>query len=90
LLKFADIADDFLNRRVLVLNEFENSPKTEFRLTEIEFYLYSETHPDPYTHRSEEQRAFNAFYFHKFSNGTYKSGTWKGLDICLGDQVSLL
>ena len=30
----------------------------------------------------------NRFYFHKFGNGTYKSGTWKGLDICLGNQGS--
>ena len=83
-----EVVNNFLNAQVLVLNLTDTSPKIEFRLTEIEFYLYSVTHPDPYTHRAEEQKYKNRFYFHKFSNGTFKSGTWKGLDICLGNGDS--
>ena len=87
-MSFKELAEDFLNQHILVLNESGTSSRTEFRLVEIEFYLFSETHPDPYTHRAQEQSTSNRFYFHKFRNGTYKSGTWKGLDICLGNENS--
>jgi hypothetical protein len=82
---FKDLAEDFLNSTILVLRPHSKAAEAQFRLAEIEFYVHSQTHPDPYTHRSPEQRTSDRFYFHKFSNGTYKSGTWKGLDVCLGD-----
>ena len=81
---FKEIANHLLNSVLLILQPSREGEKAEFRLTEIEFYLFSETHPDPYTHRSLEQKTENRFYFHKFGNGTFKAGTWKGLDLCFG------
>jgi hypothetical protein len=83
-MNFKELADHLLNSVVLIVQPSCKGPKAEFRLTEIEFYLFSETHPDPYTHRSLEQQTENRFYFHKFGNGTFKAGTWKGLDLCFG------
>ena len=83
-----ELAQELLNCVVLVLSDSRSGSQIEFRLTEIEFYLFSDSHPDPYTHRSPEQKLSNRFYFHKFANGTYKSGTWKGLDICFGSESS--
>ena len=34
-----EVVNNFLNAQVLVLNLTDTSPKIEFRLTEIEFYL---------------------------------------------------
>jgi hypothetical protein len=83
-----ELAQELLNRVVLVLSDSKSGSHIEFRLAEIEFYLFSDSHPDPYTHRSPEQKLSNRFYFHKFANGSYKAGTWKGLDICIGSESS--
>jgi hypothetical protein len=75
--KFDQIVDVLLNKSILNVNGFE------FSLCEIELYYYGDGHYDKYTHRSSEQKQKCKFYFHKFSNGTYKSGTFKGMDITL-------
>ncbi len=77
---FSFIANKILNCTILMIN---NSPH---RICEIEFYLYSTTHPDLYVHRSEDQTKTGTWYFHRFNNGTYKNGTFKGLDIVLGTK----
>lgn len=53
------------------------------RLTELELYWTDEDHPDPFTHGAPMQREFGRWYFHS-SGGTYKGGTYKGLDIAVG------
>ena len=68
-----ELAQELLNCVVLVLSDSRSVSRIEFRLAEIEFYLFCDSHPDPYTHRSPEQKLSNRFYFHKFANGTYKS-----------------
>ena len=85
---FKELANRLLNSVVLILSDSETRSRAEFRFAEIEFYLFSESLPDPYTHRSSEQKCSNRFYFHKFGNGTYKAGTWKGLDLCFGSENS--
>jgi hypothetical protein len=51
-------------------------------LAEIEIYLWSSTHPDPFSHRNPIQREPGKWYFHtQGTSGTYKGGTYKGLDI---------
>lgn len=56
------------------------------RLTEIELYYYSPEHPDTFTHRTSEQSTSGVWYFHRAGvNGKYKGGTFKGLDISLGN-----
>lgn len=55
----------------------------EYRLREIELYLYTDDHLDIYTHRDQDQATPCKWYFHKMK-GTYKGGTYKGLDITFG------
>jgi len=78
--EFGDISNQIMNCMV-----FRIKDKT-FRICEIEMYLNNQTHNDPYVHSNQDQKNFGKFYFHKYSNGTYKSGTWKGMDIVLGNQ----
>jgi hypothetical protein len=77
--QFLNLADQILNKTILKANN------TQFRICEIEMYLRNDSHPDEYVHKNIDQLAWEKFYFHKFSNGTFKAGTFKGLDICLGD-----
>lgn len=74
---FLELANVILNNVSLHVND-----KT-FRICEIEFYYHNNEHPDTYTHCSDEQQMNCKFYFHKYKNGSYKSGTYKGLDITL-------
>lgn len=52
-------------------------------IREIEFYFTSKTHPDPFTHCQPLQEQSLIWYFHR-SGKSYKSGTYKGLDIAIG------
>lgn len=76
---FVIISNILLNQCYLRINN------KKFRLVEIEFYLRSEHHNDEYTHESEDQLLMHTFYFHKFKNGTYRGGTFKGMDLTFGD-----
>jgi 3-methyladenine DNA glycosylase Mpg len=76
--EFDTLADILLNKTLL------HAGKELFRLCEIEFYYFGLGHTDEYTHCSTEQAQLCKFYFHKHKTGTYKSGTFKGLDITMG------
>ena len=76
---FLGIANVLLNKYYLRVN------KSKYRLIEIEFYLKCNGHSDPYTHCDPDQLLMRSFYFHKFKTGTYKAGTFKGLDLTFGD-----
>lgn len=76
---FPSIAQILLNESYLLIN------KKKYRLVEIEFYLNCQAHIDPYTHNDKDQMLAHTFYFHKFKNGTYKAGTFKGMDLIFGD-----
>lgn len=75
---FNYMANELLNKRQLCVFG------KKYRMCEIEFYLKSEDHNDEYTHCSAEQFNYGYWYFHKYKTGTFKSGTFKGLDITLG------
>jgi hypothetical protein len=75
---FDYVSQLLLNETYLIIN------KLKFRICEIEFYLYSKDHKDKYVHCCQDQLEYGKFYFHKFANGTYKNGTFKGMDITLG------
>lgn len=77
---FYPIADFLLNNCTLNVN------KKKFRIVEIEFYLKSPKHNDEYTHCNPEQLLFCFYYFHKFATGTFKCGTFKGLDLTFGQE----
>ncbi len=54
------------------------------RFTEIEFYYSGEGHDDRFPHRDPVQLKTGVWYFHR-SRGTYRSGSFKGVDLAFGD-----
>ncbi|VBB18680.1 hypothetical protein YASMINEVIRUS_1211 [Yasminevirus sp. GU-2018] len=72
------IAETLLMKYVLVVGD------KEFRICEVEFYVKNDNHDDTYTHGDAHQKTYGKWYFHRYPNGAYKSGTYKGLDLCLG------
>ncbi|CAF1241262.1 unnamed protein product [Adineta steineri] len=80
---FQTIANKLMNGYELVINKEHN-----FRLCEIEFYLYHQIrHQDTFAHRHPEQIHYSNWYFHRqgtSSTASYKGGTYKGLDITFG------
>ena len=57
------------------------------RLVEIEFYYYSEDHPDAFAHRDAIQLLRGRWYFHR-TRGTYRGGSFKGIDLAFGDGTA--
>jgi hypothetical protein len=55
-----------------------------YRFVEVEFYYHADGHPDPFTHRDPLQQACGRWYFHR-TRGTYRGGSFKGLDLTFGD-----
>lgn len=55
---FNRIANDLMNSFLLMAGE-----KT-YRIAEIEFYLKSDEHDDPYTHGNKRQLEYGKWYFH--------------------------
>lgn len=78
--KFNKLSDYLLNHIKLVVGD------KNYRLVEVELYLYSSNHKDIFTHRDIDQSIKYKFYFHK-KGKTYKSGTYKGLDITFGNNT---
>lgn len=56
-----------------------------YKIREIEIYYYDEDHEDPFVHCDPDQKSFGKWYFHK-RGGTYKGGTFKGLDFTIGSD----
>lgn len=76
--EFDLIANKILNGTSLIVRG--PARDHEFRIIEIEFYLHSAEHPDPFVHQSADQLDVGRWYFHK-TGGSYRGGTFKGLDI---------
>lgn len=76
------LANHLLNYTVLHIGTIPH------RICEVEFYYYSHEHPDNYVHCHPDQKIPYSWYFHKSSSSssTYKGGTYKGLDIVLGNS----
>lgn len=80
--RFYEIADILLNKSILQTNIFH------YRISEIEFYIKSGNHQDPFTHCHPEQLSFGSCCFHRTSRrlkSSYKGGKYQGLDLTLGD-----
>jgi hypothetical protein len=76
---FNIISDTLLNKTLLII---END---KYQIMEIEFYLNSIQHPDPFVHKNSQQLTSGKWYFHRMGEGMkYKNGTFKGLDITFG------
>ena len=82
-MKIKVIADKLLNKTIL------STSNGDFRICEVEFYLYSDTHKDEYTHKSEIQKTKNKWYFHT-RGASYREGTFKGMDMTWGNSKQYL
>lgn len=56
-------------------------------ITELEVYVHGPAHQDPYTHGDEGQRCCGVWYFHR-KGGSFKAGSFKGLDLACGDGAA--
>ncbi len=66
---FNRIATDLMNNWIL------NAGNKSYRICELEFYCYSDSHKDPYTHKHDLQTKMGKWYFHG-----------SGLDITFGSE----
>ena len=78
--EFGATADLILNKCLLCVKN------KEFRICEIEFYLRNKEHDDSYVHCSDDQLTKGKWYFHKYKTGSFKGGTYKGMDITFGNE----
>ena len=80
-IEFASLATGLINElRICVFDEV-------CQIVELEFYLYSKHHPDPFVHRDAMQKCFARWYLHR-TGGTLRNGSFKGLDLAMGSQGS--
>lgn len=80
---FDKISDTLMNKMALNING------NLYRIIEIEFYVKCEQHRDIFTHGDENQKLPLNWYFHRSSQKdkyAFKSGTYKGLDITIGND----
>ena len=77
---FTRIAEVLLNRAVLRVNGASH------RLIEIEFYYNITGHADDFAHSHPVQALSGRWYFHR-TGESYRGGSFKGLDLALGDGV---
>lgn len=78
---FPELAEYLLNNCVFKVKN------NLFRICEIEFYYFGDDHEDQYVHCNDDQLENGKIYFHKMKN-SYKSGTFKGMDIALSNGKS--
>ena len=79
---FDELASTWLRQTVIV------TPKNNFNLREIEFYLYDkDLHPDTYAHKNKRQSEFGEWYFHRFTDiEPFLKSNRNGLDITFGNK----
>jgi hypothetical protein len=58
-----------------------------YRFTELETYYHGGAHLDPFAHRDPVQLEVGRWYFHRTA-GEYRGGSFKGLDLALGDGAA--
>jgi hypothetical protein len=73
--------------RIVATNE-GTKEVTEFRFCEIELYAFAkDVYEDRFTHCDAQQSVAGSWYFHK-KGGTFKNGSFKGLDVTFGTAVA--
>eukprot|EP00746_Dinoflagellata_sp_MGD_P135046 gnl/MRDRNA2_/MRDRNA2_68956_c0_seq1.p1 gnl/MRDRNA2_/MRDRNA2_68956_c0~~gnl/MRDRNA2_/MRDRNA2_68956_c0_seq1.p1 ORF type:complete len:347 (-),score=56.88 gnl/MRDRNA2_/MRDRNA2_68956_c0_seq1:38-1078(-) len=77
----AEVAASLLNEWDLIIMG------KRYQIVEMETYVNGPTHSDPYVHGDVEQQKAGVWYFHK-KGGSYKAGTFKGLDLSAGSKSS--
>ncbi len=59
--------------------------KSLYEITEIEFYIYDDEHPDANSHATLMQKTLLQMAFHTHGS-SFKEGSYKGVDISLGHK----
>jgi hypothetical protein len=77
---FDVVANELLNNTSFFINT------KEFRILEVEFYLFNEKFQDRYTHKDDLQLEYGKLYFHRINGKSYKSGTFKCMDFTFGSR----
>jgi hypothetical protein len=78
---FAELANRLLNAVDFVV------AGKRYRFAELEMYYSGWGHSDLFAHRDPVQLEDGRWYFHR-TRGEYRGGSFKGLDIALGDGAS--
>src|SRR5262249_44347172 len=78
---FSEIAARLLNNGGFVVDG------KRYRFAELEVYSYGDTHADLLANRDPLQLEDGRWYFHR-TRGEYRGGSFKGLDLTLGDSKS--
>lgn len=78
---FAEIARRLLNESDFVV------AGQRYRFAELEMYYSGWGHSDLFSHRDPVQLEDGRWYFHR-TRGEYRGGSFKGLDLALGDGAS--
>ena len=78
---FAELATQLLNQCDFV------AAGNRYRFAELEMYYSGGPHPDLFAHRDPLQLESGRWYFHR-TRGEYRGGSFKGLDLTLGDGTS--
>ncbi|TSA37659.1 MAG: hypothetical protein D4R64_05555 [Porphyromonadaceae bacterium] len=81
--KMESLADELMNNRIL------KAGNKQYRLTEIEFYLFHrELFPDPTTHCDKRQLTSDHWYFHRFPGSEILRPLNRiGMDLTCGNQA---
>ena len=72
--------------KYIMLETHIKTNNDEYRIIEMELYICNDKHKDIFTHQHSMQKTMLNWYFHQMSekSGSYKGGTFKGLDISCG------
>lgn len=82
---FTDLAQLLLSHAYIQVKSSVGTSTKYYRIIELEFYLKNDKFQDNYTHCDPDQKQFAHWYFHRSKpGGSYKGGTFKGLDLTLG------
>jgi len=61
--QFREIAEKLILNSVLIVDD------NEIYFNELEVYLYSDYHIDPFVHKHPKQKNYCSWYFHESGNG---------------------
>lgn len=84
--KCESLEEKFKTFASCILKQFKlNIGEKICSIEEVEIYYNSNAHKDEYVHNNKDQLTNGKWYFHQYHNGSYKGGTYKGMDITFGN-----
>lgn len=85
--RFIDVAELLLNQSLISIKN------QNFRIIELEFYVFAEGLPDLYTHAHPDQKEYGLWHFHRAGKSPLnapKGGNYKGVDLTLGNSTDYI